>query len=113
MNPLTIFLLIIILVLSALLFVAYREARRNKTGTAEEIAGICSSALDQTVRKNDNKEKTLEFLRQKGQATNNEIRDHLGISARSAVRYLDELEAEGTVIQEGSTGKSVFYKTST
>ena len=76
----------------------------------EATVGICAAALDQTVRKNANKEKALEFIREKGNANNEEIRAHLGVSRRSAVRYLDALEKEGKIEQVGDSGRGVTYR---
>lgn len=78
--------------------------------TREPIAGICSMAMEQTVQKNANKEKILSLLREKGQLSNTDIRAALGVSERSAVRYLDELEKEGKAEQVGLTGRSVIYR---
>ena len=78
--------------------------------TRESVVGICATALDQTVRKNANKEKALEFIREKGEASNEEVREHLGVSRRSAVRYLDALEKEGRVEQVGNSGRGVTYR---
>lgn len=78
--------------------------------TRKQVAGICSSALDQTVRKSANKEKIIALLAQKGEASNSDIREALGISERSAVRYMDELEREGKVEQVGNTGRNVMYR---
>ena len=104
-------LIIIAIVAVALLFRKSREA----------VAGICAVALDQTVRKNTNKEKALAFLRErsasaqgsgetKGEASNAELRSHLGVSERTVVRYLDELEKEGKVEQVGRVGHAVTYR---
>ena len=41
--------------------------------------------------------------------TNNHIEMMLGIPESSATRYLDELEREGKVVQNGKTGRDVFY----
>ncbi|MDP3763007.1 MAG: HTH domain-containing protein [bacterium] len=76
----------------------------------EQIAGICAAALDQTVRKNANMEKALAFIREKGSVSNEEIRERLGVSSRTAVRYLDELEKEGKVEQVGKVGHAVTYR---
>lgn len=78
--------------------------------TREQVVGICATALDQTVRKNTNKEKALEFIRAHGEASNEDIREHLGVSRRSVVRYLDELEKEGRVEQVGDSGRGVVYR---
>ena len=76
----------------------------------ETAVGICAAALDQTVRKNANKEKTLVLLRERGEASNEQIREHLRVSRRSAVRYLDALEREGKVEQVGDIGRGVIYR---
>lgn len=91
--------------------------------TREQVVGICSSALDQTVRKSANKEKALAFIQEKMEAgpepsrrgesygaSNEEIREHLGVSRRSVARYLDELEKEGKVEQVGDIGRDVTYR---
>ena len=43
----------------------------------------------------------------KGAISNSEIRKALGVSSRTAVRYLDELEKEGKVEQVGKIGHAV------
>lgn len=78
--------------------------------TREQVVGICVTALDQTVRKNTNKKKALEFIGARKEASNEDIREHLGISRRSAVRYLDELEREDKVEQMGDIGRGVTYR---
>lgn len=78
--------------------------------TREQVVGIYSSALDQTVRKNSNKEKILALIRERKEASNSDIREALGVSERSVVRYMDELEREGRVKQIGNTGRGVLYR---
>lgn len=78
--------------------------------TREQVAGICLAVFGQTARKNVNKEKITAFLREKGEASNEEIRKYLGVSRRSVVRYLDELEREGKAEQVGKTGYTVIYR---
>lgn len=78
--------------------------------TREGVAGICAAAMDTTVNKNANKEKALAFIRQRGEASNSDIREHLGLSSRTIVRYMDELEKEGKVEQEGEIGQAVTYR---
>ena len=80
--------------------------RRGKEATV----GICQTALDQTLRKNANKEKALEFIKLRGMASNEEIREHLGVSSRSVVRYMDALEKQDKVEQVGDIGRSVVYR---
>lgn len=76
----------------------------------ERVVGICADALDRTVRKNENKEKALKFVEEKQTVGNEEIREHLGVSRRTVVRYMDMLEKEGKVEQVGKVGFNVFYK---
>lgn len=89
-----------------------QRLRRGK----EAAAGICASAIDQTVRKNVNKEKALAFLQEKKEASNEEIREHLKsvlgreVTRRTVVRYLDGLEREGKVEQVGDIGRGVMYR---
>ena len=76
----------------------------------QEAAGICEVALGQTARKNANKERVLALLREKGELSNSDIREVLGVGRTSAVRYLDELEKEGKVEQIGEGGRGVVYR---
>ena len=96
----------IILIIIGVVVIALLLSRKGR----DAAAGICVSALDQTVRKNANKEKALVFLREKNQASNEEIREHLGVSRRTVVRYLDALEREGKVEQVGDIGRGVTYR---
>jgi len=76
----------------------------------ETAVGVCASALDRTVRKNDNKEKALAFLRERGEARNEEIREYLDVSRQSVTRYMTELERDGKVEQVGDIGRGVIYR---
>lgn len=104
--------LLIIGVVLAVAVVAWaaREARRYGTTTGAELAGICTAAVDQTSRKEANKAKALTFLRERGEASNTELREHLSVASRTLVRYMDELEREGGAEQVGRAGKSVTYR---
>ena len=51
----------------------------------------------------------LEELKKQGRITNNEVESIVGVSDRTATRYLDELEKEGKIMQVGDTGQSVYY----
>lgn len=67
-------------------------------------------ALDQTIRKNANKEKILKLLTNKEMVSNSDIREALGIASRTVVRYMDELEKEDKVEQVGTIGHQVTYR---
>jgi len=64
---------------------------------------------EQAKEKAGNKQKILDFLREKERVTNNDIEKLLSVSDATATRYLDELEKGGKVKQVGTTGHAVYY----
>jgi len=44
--------------------------------------------------------------------TNNAVEELLGVSDATATRYLEELEHEGLIKQQGETGKYTYYQKS-
>ena len=75
----------------------------------------CGNGLERfTERHNAKKEaakgKIVTALKAKGSLKNEEIAELAEISAATVVRYMDELEKEGKVAQEGRTGRSVTYR---
>jgi hypothetical protein len=76
----------------------------------EAVEGICAVAVGRDKVKEENKQKILDFLGQKGRANNTDIRELLGIADRTAVDYMDELEKEGKVRQVGETGRWTHYE---
>lgn len=97
---------IILIILGIIIIILLLFQRKGREG----LVGICASALDQTVRKNTNKQKALAFIQDKKEVGNEEIRKYLGVSRRSIVRYLDELERENKVEQVGGIGRGVVYR---
>jgi len=108
------YLVIIILALAAMVLIGFlhicKEAKKHGVSTAQELVGICSVAMEQTIKKGKNKKKILELLAEKGELNNSDIREALGISARTAVNYMDELEKENKVKQVGRIGHNVIYR---
>lgn len=104
---LIIFLAVAVLALAVF---ARREARRHGTNTKEEFVGICASAIETASQKEARKQKIIAMFQKKRELSNSEIREALGVSSRTAVRYLDELEAEGKVEQVGKIGHAVIYR---
>ena len=51
----------------------------------------------------------MSMFETKSKITNDEVEKILHISDATATRYLDILENEGKIKQEGKTGKAVFY----
>ena len=62
-----------------------------------------------SMKKEDNKKRVLEFLVSSGRITNDDVENMLKVSDATATRYLDELEKEGKITQQGQTGQGVFY----
>lgn len=83
---------IFIVIIAVLLILLLTKKTREQVlrPAQDKIVGICSSALDQTVRKNANKEKIAGLLRERGELSNSDIREALGVSDRSVIRYMDE-----------------------
>lgn len=86
--------------------------------------------LDQTRGKENAKENQVdlpEYLEKKAEnleklkkyiagtdehITNNSVEKLLGVSDATATRYLDDLEKEGLIKQQGETGKYTYYQKS-
>jgi Fic family protein len=51
----------------------------------------------------------LKHLKDRGELTNSEAQELLGVSDSTITLYFDELEEEGSVIQVGETGRGVYY----
>ena len=102
-------IIILVVAVAALVISARREAKKHGTSAKEEFIGICKSAVETASQKEARKQKALAMLREKGDLSNSEIRKELGISSRTDVRYLDELEAEGKLKQVGKIGHAVTY----
>ena len=104
-------IILFILILTALFVIyAHREGKRHGTRVSEELVGICKSALETGSKKEAKKQKVLDLFRQKFELSNHEIRQVLGVSSRTAVRYMDELESDGLVEQVGRIGHAVIYR---
>ena len=101
--------LVIIIVVFALA-VSRKEAKKHGTSAGEEFVGICRSAVETASQKEERKQKALAMFAGKPELSNAEIRKALGVSSRTAVRYLDELEREGKLEQVGKIGHAVTYR---
>ncbi|MFH1402115.1 MAG: DUF977 family protein [Patescibacteria group bacterium] len=63
----------------------------------------------QSKKKQENKSKIQEFLKDTPKITNNDVEKLCGVSHATAERYLDELEKDGKLVQHGKIGTDVFY----
>jgi len=90
-----------------------REEERLQRELAETERcgeGIEEFRERQRVRKEEAKGKILGALQAKGSLKNEEIAELADISSATVVRYMDELEKEGKVVQTGATGRNVVYR---
>ncbi|MFY9457505.1 MAG: DUF977 family protein [Candidatus Spechtbacterales bacterium] len=65
---------------------------------------------EQQAEKEENLSKIREFIRGRDSVTNDEVEKLLGVSDATTERYLDDLEREGILKQEGRTGRFARYK---
>jgi len=94
MNYITIIIIAIVgIVIGCLL------AQRRKEGLI----------FGQVKRKQENKQKILDFLQENGKIQNNDVEKLAVVSNATAERYLDELEKEGKIVQHGIIGQNVYY----
>ena len=111
MTLILIFVIVILVAVVAVLVVfARKEAKKHGTNAKEEFVGICKSAVETASQKEARKQKALAMFVDKSELSNSEIRKALGVSSRTAVRYLDELEKERKVEQVGKIGHTVTYR---
>ena len=101
---------LVIIIVVFVLVVSRKEAKKHDTSAKEEFIGICKSAVETASQKEARKQKALAMFVDKSELSNSEICKALGVSSRTAVRYLDELEAEGKLKQVGKIGHAVTYR---
>ena len=93
------YLILIIVALAGIALGMY-IARRNAN------AGFIAKQMEQ---KTENKQKILVFVQEHGKIQNNDAEKLVGVSNATAERYLDELEKENKLTQNGIIGQNVFY----
>lgn len=81
----------------------------SEESEAEAIGGGLAEFNQKIQEKKDKqKAKIMAALQEKGKITNDEVQALIDVSDATATRYLDELEQEGKIIQQG-VSKSIFY----
>ena len=78
---------------------------RNKVGN--NTFGEYNQAVEK--KKEEAKSKMLDYLKNNQTITNNDVESLLSVSDATATRYLQELEDEDKITQEGE-GRGVFYR---
>lgn len=64
----------------------------------------------QQKEKQENKNKIMDLLKQRGRVGNDEVQKLLNVSDATATRYLDELEKQNKIKQVGKRGRFVYYE---
>ena len=83
-------------------------AEKEKEEAGETGRGLAEYDKKVQAKKEEQKAKIIVFLQEKGRITNDEAQEALVVSDATAERYLDELEKEGKVVQQG-VQKGTFY----
>lgn len=83
---------------------------KEKVELAEFGKGLEEYNKKMQEKKEKKKEKIMELFGKKEKISHKNVVAGIDTSKNSAVRYLDELEAENKIKQVGKTGKAVFYK---
>lgn len=93
------FIILVLVATVGIIIGSYFGVRKNKE----------SLIFGQSKKKQENKVKILEFLKDSSKITNNDVEKLCGVSHATAERYLDQLEKDGKLIQHGKIGTDVFY----
>ncbi len=86
--------------------VVYFNMRNRKVC---KLHGVAEHVEKQQSEKQARKARILELLREKGNITNDDIEQPLGISHSTAANYLHELVQEGKIERVGERGRFVSY----
>ncbi|MFQ5661994.1 MAG: FaeA/PapI family transcriptional regulator [Candidatus Paceibacteria bacterium] len=111
MNTITIIIIAVVGIALGYWLARFRQGFSEASPPFWNRSGVVKEAeLNQREKKKENKQKILDFLRNRESVKNNDIEKLLGVSDATATNYMDELEREGKVEQVGSTGIGVYYK---
>ena len=75
----------------------------------EEFSSLSDYNQKREEIKNRNKEKILQLFDSHAKISSGAVATALGVSSTTAFRYLEELESEKKITQNGKIGKFVFY----
>ncbi|MCX6717741.1 MAG: hypothetical protein NTU76_03655 [Candidatus Taylorbacteria bacterium] len=110
MIILIIIIIVVLVVVGIVLAIALIEAKKYGTKMKDEFVRICNSAFNRDTKRQGNLDKIVQFFGERNELTNADIRSSLGVSSRTTVRYMDELERTGKVVQLGKIGHTVTYR---
>lgn len=72
--------------------------------------GLADFNREQAGTKEERKERIMEMFSERGEISNDDVEQAIGVSDATATRYLSELEEEGRIVQQGETGRHVTYR---
>jgi len=102
--PTTIIIPIITLAIGAIIGYAVAKHQYKKVGANEKQKKDNLKKLEKYITENS------PGIRQAGRITNNDVEKILGVGNTTAWRYLDELEKQGKIKQQGKEGKYTYYE---
>ncbi|MFH0923102.1 MAG: winged helix-turn-helix domain-containing protein [Candidatus Falkowbacteria bacterium] len=85
-----------------------RPVAREKSEAEAIGGGLAEFNQISQEKKKGKKDKIMVALQERGRITNDATQALLGVSDATATRYLDELEQEEKILQQG-IGKGIFY----
>ena len=86
-----------------------KRMEKEKQEEERVASGLADFNSKMQEIKENNKQKILKQLAERGKIKTNEVADILEVSRATAFRYLEELEKEGKIKQIGTFGKNVKY----
>lgn len=104
---------ILFLIIGLLLFtvaLTWREGYRQGASLGEQVSSTFGKLTGQSAKKQKRLDRIIALLEPDKELTNADIRNSLGVSSRTVVRYMDELEKTGKVKQVGKTGVHTTYR---
>lgn len=102
---------LLLLIIAGLgIWIGYTVASRERKKSEQALSTARKKVLGKAgKRKEESKRKILKLFTKQERVTNNDVEKLLGVSDATATNYFDELEKEGAVVQQGITGRGVFY----
>ena len=96
--------LFFILLLALLLVAGFLIGRRSLKNSGLEKAWRARRESKERA-----KERIMELFSEKDKITNDDVQKLLESSHATATNYLDELQKDGKIVQNGDIGRGVFY----
>jgi predicted HTH transcriptional regulator len=88
----------------------YLAPKGEATAEQSEQSEQTKESLNlQSAEKAERKVKIMTMFETQNEVTNDDVEKFLSVSNTSAERYLNELEHDGKLTQNGKTGVAVFY----